>query len=116
MTGSPIPSYRPDKFADVYQRYDGARVWGWLHSPDILIRLETACALRRPAVEALSIPLKTAFPDLVDTLKFRQLVGHMVRQVLEEQGYGLKRANVRTRQKGCVYGYGSVYNLPGFAA
>ena len=101
--------YRPDKFTDTFTHLDGAPVWEWLHISDIRIRLETASTLRRPAVEAISPLLKQHYPDHINHLKFRQMVGHMVRQVMEEQGYGLQRSNVKTRQVGCVYGYGNVY-------
>ena len=101
--------YRPDKFTDTFTHMDGAAVWAWLHEPDIRIRLETASSLHRPAVEAISPLLKTRFAEHTVRLKFRQMVGHMVRQVMEEDGYALHRSNVKTRQAGCIYGYGNVY-------
>ncbi|WGI22431.1 hypothetical protein [Amylibacter sp. IMCC11727] len=104
--------YRPDRFSAAYLHFKGAAVWEWLHQPDILIVLETASVLRRPAVEGLSPHLKKAFPDLVTCLKFRQMVGHMVRQVMDGQGYALHRSNVRIPQSASIYGYGNVYRIP----
>ena len=108
-------SYRPDHFADAFARYDGAALWTWLHSRDVLIRLETAATLRRPAVEALSPLLDSTFGEKMLILKFRQMVGHMVRQVMEAHGYHLRRSNVRISRPKSLYGYGSVYELPSVA-
>lgn len=104
-----MQQYRPDRFSTAYLHLKGEAVWAWLHRQEILIVLETASVLRRPAVEGLSPHLKKAFPDQINRLKFRQMVGHMVRQVMDEQGYLLQRSNVRIPHPASIYGYGNVY-------
>lgn len=101
--------YRPDRFTATYAHFNGAAVWAWLHQPDILIALQTAVTLRRPAVEAISPHLRTTFAEFTNHLKFRQMVGHMVRQVMEEHGFHMHRSNVRIPASGSLYGYGAVY-------
>ena len=110
-----MQQYRPDRFSTTYLHCKGDAVWAWLHRPEILIVLETASVLQRPAVEGLSPHLKRAFPDQINRLKFLQMVGHMVRQVMDGHGYSLQRSNVRIPHPASVYGYGNVYTAS-FAA
>ncbi len=101
--------YRPDKFAHTYLIYDGHQFWTWLHQANILLIMETASYLRRPAIEGISPLLEEAFPNMLHRVKLRQMIGHMVRQILEARGYHLDRANVRIRLSGNVFRYGSAY-------
>lgn len=104
-----IPPYRPDKFANTFDHLDGQSLWVWLHQDHIILIMETACFLRRPAIEALSPLLKKQCPKVVKSVKLRQMIGHMVRQILEYRGYHLDRSNVRIKQKGNLFHFGSAY-------
>lgn len=102
-------TYRPDKFAHAYEKLNGQKYWSWLQQRHVVQIMEAACYLRRPAIEAISPMLKDAFPDVLFTLTLRQMIGHMVRQILEARGFHLKRANVRISQKDNVFRFGSAY-------
>lgn len=104
--------YRRDKFGDTYTHLGGERLWDWLHRSDVFMIMETACYLRRPAIEALSPHLRESFQDSLKSLKFRQMTGHMVRQVMENRGFSLDRANVRIRSCENAFGWGAVYKKP----
>ena len=106
----PAQPYRPDKFAAAFQHLDGAQLWTWLHHDDVILRMETACYLRRPAVEAISQQLHAAFPQVLASIKMRQMIGHMVRQILESRGYHLDRSNVRIKQRSNLFHFGSAYS------
>lgn len=106
---TPSLPYRPDKFATAFNEMNGAAFWAWLHQDHIILMMETACYLRRPAIEAISPTLKVAFPQVRGSVKLRQMVGHMVRQILEERGYHLDRANVRIKHGGNLFNFGSAY-------
>lgn len=101
--------YRPDKFAKTYAVCNGARFWAWLNQPHILTIMETACYLRRPAVEAVAPLLEQAFASDIRRVRVRQMIGHMVRQILEAQGYHLHRANVRISRGNNPFHFGSAY-------
>lgn len=104
-----MTDYRPDKFAYTYFVNDGHQFWTWLHQDHVLLIMETASYLRRPAIEAISPLLEDAFPEFLKSVKVRQMIGHMVRQILEARGYHLDRANVRIKRSGNAFRYGSAY-------
>ena len=75
--------------------------------------METASVLRRPPIEAISPLLKHDHPVVLTSIKLRQMIGNMVRQILKARGYHLDRANVRIKQSRCVFSFGSVYAKAG---
>ncbi|WGI20897.1 hypothetical protein [Amylibacter sp. IMCC11727] len=107
-----IPPYRPDKFANTFAHLDGQSLWTWLHQEHVILIMETASYLRRPAIEPLSPLLKRHCPKVATSVKLRQMIGHMVRQILERRGYHLDRSNVRIKHKGNLFHFGSAYVKP----
>jgi len=77
--------------------------------------MEVASYLRRPAVEALSPHLLARFGTLIRSNTMKQMIGHMVRQVLEGRGYRLDRNNVRIRRPDNIFFSGSAYIAPTYA-
>lgn len=104
-------AYRPDRFAATYRQYDGERLWRWLNQPRQIEIMETASYLRRPAVEALSPHLQQAFGTLIGALVVRQMVGHMVRQIMESRGHAVDRANVRIATPGNMFHRGTAFRV-----
>ncbi len=104
--------YRPDKFEGLYREQRGPELWAFLHEPESILRMEVASQLGRPAVEALSPALSSRFGARVASKPIRQMIGHMVRQVLETRGYLLDRNNVRIARLGNLFFSGSRYLDP----
>lgn len=102
-------TYRADSFSDIARTPAARALWVWLQDAEPRLVMHTACTLRRPPVEALSPHLADRFPELGSGWKSRQMIGHMVRQVLEADGYHLDRANVRVRARGNLFRRGSTY-------
>jgi hypothetical protein len=71
-------AYRPEKFASLYASDLGQRIWAFLTRPEQVARLATASELSKPAAD-----------------RVKQMVGHMVRQILEQQGWVLDQADVK---------------------
>ena len=68
----------------------------------------SASAQGRPAVEPLGVGLMGTFGDQVYGHRVRQMIGHMVRQIMEAQGFVVDRRGVRVRPanlfvKACTY-------------
>lgn len=91
-------TYRPDRFSRLFARPDARKLWAWLQQPENLTIMKTASYLHRPALEPLSGPLGDRFPQLLSRHAARQMAGHMVRQILEAQGFHLDRTNVKFRR------------------
>ncbi|MCZ4254486.1 hypothetical protein O4H53_02970 [Sulfitobacter sp. G21635-S1] len=105
-------TYRPDKFERAFHLQDGAALWDFLRQPENRLRMETATYLGRPAIEPLSPALVQAFGNQVRDHQIRQMIGHMVRQIMEEGGYRLDRSGVRIRRKNNIFFSGSRYLAP----
>ncbi|MCZ7583362.1 MAG: hypothetical protein M5R36_08550 [Deltaproteobacteria bacterium] len=102
--------YFPEKFASLYEEGTlGRRLWDLVNEPEMIIRMETATALGRPACEPLADILLERFPELTTTKeavkrgkafksrhdRIKQMIGHMIRQVMEKQGYQYDQPSVR---------------------
>jgi hypothetical protein len=88
-------AYRPEKFDSLYGSDLGQRIWASLTRPEQVTRLETASELGKPAVEGIEEQLLEEFREEVLADRVKQMVGHMVRQILEQQGWVIDQADVK---------------------
>ena len=49
--------------------------------------METATNLRKPALAPMGEPLLAAFGPEIKADRWKQMIGHMVRQIMESRGY-----------------------------
>jgi hypothetical protein len=94
-------SYKPATFLDVFQKRGtrlGPQLWRFLTEPENIIRLETASELGRPAIEGVAVRLEEIFGNQIKEDRVRQMIGHMVRQIMEHGlGFVLSNQNVKVR-------------------
>lgn len=90
-------AYRPEKFASLYESDLGRRIWLFLTRPENVARLETASELGKPAVEGIEEQLLEAFREQVLADRVKQMVGHMVRQILEHRDWVLDQSDVKVQ-------------------
>lgn len=86
--------YKAGHFSDIASVSLGLELWAFLNTPESKIRMEVATFLGRPAVEALAPSLLEAFGDEVRGDRVKQMIGSMVRQVIESDGYNIDRQSV----------------------
>jgi hypothetical protein len=86
-------------------------LWDFLNQPDTLLRLDTATALDRPAVEAIEEPLLEKFGAKVLEDRIKQMIGHMVRQIMERRGYVIGVQNTKITN-GAPFSRATKYRLP----
>ena len=89
--------YNPEKFASLYKSDVGQRIWSFLARPDVIARLETASELGKPAVEGIEEQLLEAFRQEALADRVKQMVGHMVRQILEQRDWVLDQTDVKVQ-------------------
>ncbi len=94
--------YKPSKFSDIANSDFGIRLWKFLTSPDTLLRMDTATYLRRPACEAIQDELTNEFKEFrvggnSKFIRYKQMCGHMVRQIMEQRGYVLDSQRIPLR-------------------
>ncbi|MER8639324.1 hypothetical protein [Mesorhizobium sp. M1365] len=87
--------YRPKNFRDLAETDLGRAIWSYLKEHDNQIRMETATLLERAAVEPLAAGLVAEFGEDVADDRTKQMIGHMVRQVMEALGYMPDRSALR---------------------
>jgi hypothetical protein len=90
-------AYNPDKFASLYETELGQRIWALLTEDENVARLETASQLGKPAVEGIEEHLLDEFREEVLADRVKQMVGHMVRQILEQRDWVLDQTDVKVQ-------------------
>jgi hypothetical protein len=90
-------TYNPDKFASLYESDIGQRLWAFLTHPENIARLETASELSKPAVEGIEEQLLHEFREEVLADRVKQMIGHMVRQILEQRDWVLDQSDVKVQ-------------------
>lgn len=87
--------YKPRHFRTPFDTPLGQDLWRYLNGELILRDAITATRLRRPVVEALQWELLDKFGDSVREDRMKQMIGHMVRQVMKNNGFVLDQTGVR---------------------
>ena len=90
-------NYNSQQFSDLFNKKQGQDIWKCLNEHDNVIRMETASLLRRPAVEPLSEILVDKFGDSIREDRTKQMIGHMVRQIMENKKFMLDAQNIVIR-------------------
>ena len=101
-------NYTAQQFSDLFNKKPGQEIWKCLNEHDNIIRMETASLLKRPAVEPMSEILVERFGAIVREDRTKQMIGHMVRQVMENRGFALNAHNIVIRF-GDLFSRGSRY-------
>jgi hypothetical protein len=101
--------YLPGKFSDLASLSIGKKLWDFLTQQENIIRMETAVDLGKPAVEAVAGKLIERFGDDVRVDRVKQMIGHMVRQIMENRGYQLDSQNVKVLQDRRLFSKASKY-------
>ena len=104
--------YRPDRFLNTFKQEGGQALWDFLHEPNTILRMETAAYLGRPSIEPLSPSLLARFGGEVKRDRIKQMIGHMVRQVMEARGYQLQQGNMKITRIGNIFSRGSRFVKP----
>jgi len=87
--------YSPGIFASLYASSLGKKIWSFLNEPENILRMKTATTLERPAVEGIEDQLLQEFKEAILNDRVKQMVGHMVRQIMENCGYVVAVQNVK---------------------
>ena len=85
-------------FSDVADTKLGKELWEFLNSHDAVLIMKTATYLSKPALEPLQPSLLEQFAEEVKSDRIKQMLGKMVRQIMEAQGYALDQVGVRLKQ------------------
>ncbi len=91
--------YNADKFSDLAQLTLGKELWKFLNEKENIIRMELATEFGKTAAEAVSKPLVDKFGNDVRVSRVKQMIGHMIRQVMEARGYEMNSQNVKVHIK-----------------
>ncbi len=75
------------RFSYLADTRTGRALWKFLHEHDSVLMMETATYLGKPALAPMGEPLLERFGAEIKADRWKQLIGHMVRQVMERNGY-----------------------------
>src|SRR5262245_30342007 len=103
--------YNAGVFSALSQTPLGQDLWKFINQSETLVRMETATELGRPAVEGIEEQLLGHFGADILEDRTKQMVGHMVRQVMERRGYVIAAQNVKVTS-GAPFSRATRYKLP----
>ena len=86
--------YNANKFSDLAELQLGKDLWKFLNEKESIIRMELATEFGKTAAESVSKPLLDKFGDDVKVPRVKQMIGHMIRQIMEQRGYEMGSQNV----------------------
>lgn len=101
--------YDAGRYSSTFVNEGGKEIWEFLVKPENIIRMETATYLSRPAIEPLSPILLQCFGDHARRDRIKQMMGHMVRQIMESRGYILQQGNVKISSTNSIFSKASRY-------
>ena len=102
-------TYIPNSFSDIASTPLGQSIWEFLNEPLNVHSLKLASKLQRPAVEGITDEIFDKFGEVIKEDRTKQMIGHMIRQILENNGFHLQSSNIKVRY-GNVFSYGSKYS------
>ena len=101
--------YNAGRYSTTFANERGKEIWELLIDPENIIRMETASYLSRPAIEPLSPVLFERFGEHARQDRIKQMMGHMVRQIMENRGYVLQQSNVKINSANNIFSRASRY-------
>ena len=87
--------YQAGRFAGTARTPHGREMWAFLSDPKTILAMEVASDLGQPAVAGIEEALLKRFGDYVLLDRVKQLIGHMVRQLMEREGFVVDQSNVK---------------------
>lgn len=103
-----MATYDSGVFSALYRTETGTALWDYLNSSEAIAMMKAAAAMDRPAVEALEEPLMDRFGARIMEDRVKQMCGHMVRQVMEAEGYRVGVQNTKITN-GAPFSRGTKY-------
>lgn len=107
--------YRPGPFAAVAETQLGQALWEFLLEDATIRAMEVATDLGAPAVAGVEEGLLRRFGGDVLNDRIKQMLGHMVRQIMERRGYVIDQSEVRLNSipfaKGTRYRRSDAYQV-----
>jgi hypothetical protein len=90
----PFDEYAAGQFAGLANTPFGKKAWKFLSSAEIVRDMETGSELGHPAVASIEERLLEEFGKDVLEDRTKQMLGHMVRQIMEKRGFVIDQQNV----------------------
>jgi hypothetical protein len=87
--------YDPGSFATTFETPVGKLLLTKLCSDEYIAAMETATRLRHPAVTGIADLLLRDFRDAVLEDRVKQMIGHMVKQIMDVRGYEIAQQKVK---------------------
>lgn len=93
--GIGFEEYRPDQFSKICDTPLGRRLWDFLTSTEVLHAMDVASDLGQPAVAGIEEALLTEFGAEILPDRIKQMIGHMIRQAMESEGFVVDQSDVK---------------------
>lgn len=84
-------------------------LWAILTTSKNIIRMQAASDLKKPAVLVIWQELLEKYKPVIFEDRVKQMIGNMIRQILEDNGYKHDRYNIPISSQNPLFSYGSRY-------
>ena len=110
-----MTEFNSKNFVELYQTEHGQKLWQFLNTEKAIIQMKTASDLNKPALLGIEKDLLRSglmhTKEQIETLgidgkvydRTKQMLGAMVRQVMESEGYLLHSKNMRVASSKIFY-------------
>lgn len=99
--------YDAGRFSDLGDTKTGRALWKYLNEHDSVLMMTTATDLGKPALAPMGEKLLAEFGAEIKGDRWKQMIGHMVRQIMERRGY--RHSSVGTKVKSPLFSRASRY-------
>ena len=104
-----MTTYEPKGFRDIFDSPLGQNIWKYLNSIEGINRMILTSELGHPAAEGIGDKLIEQFGEDVKIDRIKQATGHMIKNVMENNGFVHKQKSVSCRKKTEVFVFASRY-------
>lgn len=91
--------YDPWRFTDLSETPLGKKIWKYLNEKDTVLVLKVTTKLGHPGVEGVGDELLEKFGDKLKEQRMKQMIGHMIRQVMDHHGYEVDSQGLKCRKQ-----------------
>jgi hypothetical protein len=101
--------YDAKSFKDIFNSSLGQEIWHYLKSEEVIGKMILTTQLGHPAAEGIGDILLDKFGIQIKEDRIKRAIGHMIKHIMDENGYKHAQRSVRCRKKTELFTFASRY-------
>lgn len=100
----------PRNFIGLNRKPICKKIWDFLNEHDNIVKMKAACYFKKPAAQIMSEGLLEKFGEAIRDDQIKQLIGSMIRQILENEGYEHEKHGMKINDEDNIFTKASRYS------